>query len=186
MRKNIGVFCGSNDGNKPVYADTAYEFGQRLAAQGYGLVYGAGGRGIMGAVSNGALSENGVVHGYIPHDMIKKEWGRTDLTNLCAVSDIQERQKRMYEASAATVTLPGGFGTLVEFFESLTWSQIGYHNGLKPSYILNVDGYFDELVEMLAKIIRCKFARPDDRELYAVFDSIDDLMHELTTTIPTT
>lgn len=181
MRNTIGVFCGSSSGNNPVYAKEAAAFGKWLAREGFGLVYGAGGRGIMGAVSDGALEAGGHVHGIIPNDMWEKEWGRNDLSLLTVIGDIQERKRRMYKESAAVVVLAGGFGTLDELFESLTWSQLGYHDEPKKTYVLNTNGFFDDLFQMLEKITHNGFARPEDRELIMFVDTIDDLMYELTT-----
>ncbi len=180
MITKVCVFCGASDGNNPTFTEKAFELGERLALAGLGLVYGAGGKGMMGAVSDGVLSRGGYVHGIIPQDMKDREWARAGLSHLETVSDIHVRKKRMYKEASVLVTIPGGYGTLDEFFESLTWSQLGYHDEPKPSYLLNIDGYYDDLRRLLDKVRDSEFAQPGDRELVKVVDSIDNLMIELT------
>lgn len=181
MTISVGVFCGASEGNNPAYVAEATRFGEQLAMQGYKLVYGAGGKGIMGAVSKGALGMGGKVHGVIPRDMFEREWARTDLTQLSTVSDIHERKKRLYKLSSVIVTLPGGFGTLDEFFESVTWSQLGYHDEPKPTYVLNVAGYYDELMRMIYKAHNSEFTGANDIELVKFASSVDELMAALAT-----
>ncbi|MBI3889367.1 TIGR00730 family Rossman fold protein [Candidatus Saccharibacteria bacterium] len=174
---NVCVFCGASNGKNPAYVKAATELGERLAQEGFGLVYGAGGSGMMGAVSDGALSKGGYVTGIIPQSMMDREWGREDISDLQIVGTIQERKVRMYDLSSFLVTLPGGFGTLEEFFESLTWSQLKYHT--KPAFVLNVEGYYDDLKALLNRARDDEFVRAGDRELVTVVDTVDELLKHL-------
>jgi uncharacterized protein (TIGR00730 family) len=142
-------------------------------------VYGAGDEGIMGAISEAALSRGGKVHGFIPNDMYRRGWFKQKLSKLETQRDIHDRQKRMYAESKVTVTLPGGYGTLVECLEVLTWAQLGYHGTSKPHYILNLDGYYNPLVEMLYKVVDEGFAGFRDFMLFTVVHTVDELMSEL-------
>ena len=177
VNTNICVFCGSRDGSNPVFTKVAFELGERLAESGFGLVYGAGNVGVMGALSDGALSRDGHVTGVIPRDMMEREWGRSDITELEVVASLHERKTKMYAYSSALVMLPGGFGTFEEFFESLTWTQIGHHD--KPSFVLNIDGYYDPLMKLIDRARDSMFISQADRDLVTVVNSVDDLMTEL-------
>lgn len=180
MTTSVGVFCGSRSGDDPIFVETARALGEQLAEAGFALVYGAGEKGVMGAIADAALSRGGKVHGFIPLDMYQRGWFKRKLSRLETHQDIHERQKRMYRASKVTVTLPGGYGTLVECLEVLTWSQLGYH-GIepKPQYILNLDGYYNPLVEMLYKVAEKGFADAEDPLFFTVVHTVDELMAEL-------
>lgn len=179
MSVNFCVFCGAKDGNDPAFRDAAYEVGMRFAKTGYGLVYGAGGVGLMGAVSQGALDNGGFVHGIIPEDMMAKEWARPDLPKLEVVDDIQKRKLRMYEESVAFVTLPGGLGTGDEFFESATWSQLGYHGRPKESIIVNVNGFYEGYSTQLNAMVAKELLSPEDRARITIVKDTDELMTKL-------
>lgn len=141
----ICVYCGSSPGYNPRHAEVAREFGRSLAERGLRLVYGGGNVGLMGEVANATLAAGGKVTGIIPERLWEKEVGHRGLTDMFVVPSMHARKARMVELSDAFVALPGGFGTLDELFEVLTWQQIGYHQ--KPVGLLNVDGYYDGLIE---------------------------------------
>jgi uncharacterized protein (TIGR00730 family) len=144
---SICVYCGSSDKTSAIYADAAYELGTELAGQGIQLVYGAGATGLMGAVANGALEKGGEVIGVIPEIFNTPTLAHNGLTHLEVLPDMHQRKARMAELSDAFIALPGGFGTMEELFEMLTWAQIGLHQ--KPIGLLNVQNYFDPLLEMI-------------------------------------
>jgi len=143
---SICVFCGSADGLDPVYYEAAREMGRLLAANGIALVYGGGRTGMMGALAEGVLSEKGEIIGIVPVGLESPQLVyTTGLTRLEVVENIQIRKARMNELADAFIALPGGYGTLDELFEVLTWSQIGLHR--KPVALLNVNGYYDALLD---------------------------------------
>lgn len=146
---SICVYCGSSDKTGVIYTNAAYELGAELAAQEIQLVYGAGSTGLMGAVANGALENGGDVVGVIPEIFNTPALAHNGLTRLEILPDMHQRKARMAELSDAFIALPGGFGTMEELFEILTWAQIGLHQ--KPVGILNFHGYFDPLLEMIGK-----------------------------------
>ena len=147
--KSICVYCGSSDKISTNYINTAHHLGAELAVQKIQLVYGAGSTGLMGAVANGALENGGVVIGVIPEIFNTPALAHNSLTQLEVLPSMHQRKARMAELSDAFIALPGGFGTMEELFEMLTWAQIGLHQ--KPVGILNFNGYFDPLLEMINK-----------------------------------
>lgn len=153
---SICVYCGSSDKVSPAYFDAAREVGAYLAQQGRHLVYGGGGTGLMGATADAALEAGGEVTGIIPEAMMLPELAHQGLTKLEVVNGMHARKARMVALSDAFIILPGGFGTLDEFFEILTWSQLGITQ--KPVGILNVNGYFDRLLDFLKHVISESFA----------------------------
>lgn len=162
---SICVFCGSADGLAPVYYDAAYETGRLLAEQGITLVYGAGRTGMMGALAEGALGAGGEVIGVVPNGLESPQLVYTSgLTKLEIVPDIQIRKARMNELGQAFIALPGGYGTMDEMFEVLTWSQIGRHR--KPSAFLNTDGYFDALFKWIERAYKDHFIYEEHLELF--------------------
>jgi uncharacterized protein (TIGR00730 family) len=174
---SVCVFCGASAGSRPELLNEAGRLGESLARAGFGLVYGAGGVGMMGALSDGALRAGGHVTGVIPQALMDREFGRTDLTDLRVVASMHERKALMYELSAAFVTLPGGLGTFEEFFETTTWSQLGLH--AKPSLVLNVGGYYAPLDALLDHALKNGFITAEDRALVSVSDTVDELVAEL-------
>ena len=146
---SICVYCGSSDKIDPAYTEAAYELGKVIASRDIVLVYGAGSTGLMGALANGTLENGGEVTGVIPEIFNTPNLVHQGLTRLEIVGDMHVRKARLAELSDAFVALPGGFGTLEELFEILTWAQIGLHQ--KPIGTLNVCGYFDPLLEMIGK-----------------------------------
>ena len=164
--KNVCVFCGSSRGNDPRYAAAARELGQELAERGLGLVYGGGRIGLMGEIARATLDAGGEAVGVIPEALLKREVGHGALTRLEVVDSMHERKSRMAELADAFIALPGGFGTYEEWFEIITWAQLGIHD--KPCVLLNVAGYYDPLLEMIGRSMAEAFIRPEHRRLFAV------------------
>lgn len=149
----ICVFCGSSPGNRPEYLQAARETGAALATHGITLVYGGGGKGMMGAVADGALEGGGRVIGVIPTWMMGKEAAHPGVQQMIQVETMLERKTRMAELSDAFLVLPGGLGTLDELFEMATWSQLNLHGNTKPTAVLNTCGYYDELRNWLGRAV---------------------------------
>lgn len=147
--RNICVYCGSADGVHPEYYAAAEEMGALLAARGIRLVYGAGKTGLMGAVAGSALRSGGQVTGFIPENLNLPSLVHSGLTEMEVLPDIQMRKARMSATADAFIALPGGYGTLDELFETLTWAQIGLHH--KPVGLLNTRGYYDPLLSMVRR-----------------------------------
>jgi uncharacterized protein (TIGR00730 family) len=176
-QRRVCVFCGASPGNSPKYANTARELGEALAAAGLGLVFGAGGVGIMGAVSDAVLAGGGEAIGVIPQSLRDREYARDDLTDLRIVSTMHERKALMHELSAGFVVLPGGLGTFEEFFEVLTWAQLDLHR--KPIVVLDIDGYYQPLVELLDHALSSGFMGAADRALVSVVTSPAEVLSTL-------
>lgn len=149
--QSLCIFCGSKKGRNPIYADTAAAIGRDLAERGIRLVYGGGGVGLMGVLADACLAANGSVTGVITEQLMDLEAGHNGLTELCVVDNMLKRKTLMAERSDAFVALPGSIGTLDELFEMLTWTQLGIQS--KPTGVLNVAGYFDDLEKLLDKIV---------------------------------
>ncbi len=161
--KRICVFCGSANGNRATYVETAQQVGALMAAQKIGLVYGGGRVGLMGVVADAVMQNGGEVIGVIPTALYEKEVGHMGLTELRIVTNMHERKAMMAELSDAFLALPGGFGTLEEFAEVLTWAQLGLHR--KPFGVLNVEGYYDPLLALFDHMVSEGFARASHRAL---------------------
>ncbi len=159
----VCVFCGSNAGAKPSYAQGALELGTLLARAGLGLVFGGGRVGLMGKVADAALAAGGEVIGVIPQALVAKELAHRGVTDLRVVGSMHERKALMAELSDAFIALPGGYGTLDEFCEILTWVQLGLQR--KPCGVLNVEGYYDELLRFLDHAVEEQFIHPAHREM---------------------
>lgn len=159
--KSICVYCGSNAGNKPVYAERARALGTRIAAEGLQLVYGGGNVGLMGIVADAVLANGGQVIGVIPEQLVKLEVAHKGVTRLEVVANMHERKARMFDLADAFVALPGGFGTLDEMFEMLTWRQLGL--GKKPCAFLDVDGFYAPLMGMIDRMVEERFLHPGQR-----------------------
>lgn len=164
--ENICVYCGSNAGRQPVYAEAARAFGHELARRGLGLVYGGSSAGIMGILANAVLEQGGRVIGVIPEALVKKELAHNNLTEQHIVASMHERKTMMAEKADGFVALPGGVGTLEEIFETWTWAQLGFH--AKPCGLLNIAGYFDALTAFLDHTVDEAFMRPQHRAMLAV------------------
>ncbi|SFK84629.1 TIGR00730 family Rossman fold protein [Salinicoccus halodurans] len=149
--KQITVFCGARTGRNPLYEKSAYELGAFLADRGIGVVYGGGAVGLMGAVANGALEHGGEVTGVIPQFLVDREMAHPKVQHMEIVQTMHKRKEMMEELGDAIISLPGGAGTLEEFFEVFTWGQIGLHK--KPIGLLNVNDFYDELLQLFRKLI---------------------------------
>lgn len=174
---NICVFCGSSDGVDDSYVQQAEAVGIEIARRGYGLVYGGGNLGLMGAVSRAAFEGGATVFGIIPGPLAAKEIAGETIGNLEVVETMHQRKARMAELSDAFVTLPGGIGTLEELFETISWIQLGIHS--KPMGLLNVDGFFDHLLQMLRYQIAQGFIADRYRSLLVVSDDPAELIDGL-------
>jgi hypothetical protein len=161
--KSICVFCGSNPGNDPVYAEGARAMGVEIARRGLVLVYGGGAVGLMGIVANAALDAGGEVHGVIPRALREKEIGHFGLTRLEVVETMHVRKARMAELSDGFIAMPGGIGTFEELFEIWTWAQLGIHS--KPLAFLNVAGFYDPLAAFLDGTVEAGFLKPTHRAM---------------------
>ncbi len=171
---NVCVFCGSRSGGPVVYAEAARHLGTLLASRGLGLVYGAGHIGLMGVLADAALAAGGRVIGVIPQDLVDRELAHRGLTELLVVDTMHRRKALMAERADAFVALPGGYGTLDETFEILTWAQLGLHG--KPVGLLNVAGYFDGLLAWLDHAVREGFIKQKHRELLAISTDAEELL----------
>ncbi|MCP5005086.1 MAG: TIGR00730 family Rossman fold protein [Planctomycetes bacterium] len=175
--KRICVFCGSNSGAQVAYTNVAQQLGKAIVSQGMGLVYGGGNVGLMGVIANAVLQEKGEVIGVIPHALAKKEVAHQGLTELRQVSSMHKRKAVMGELSDGFIAMPGGFGTFEELFEVVTWAQLGLHT--KPIGLLNVEGFFDLLLEFLNNVHRENFVQTKYRHLIIESNSPEKLLHML-------
>ena len=172
--RSLCVYCGSNAGNKPAYTERAIALGDRIAKEGMQLVYGGGNVGLMGIVADAVLAAGGEVIGVIPEQLVGWEVAHKGVTRLEVVANMHERKKRMFDLSDAFVALPGGFGTLDEMFEMLTWRQLGIGN--KPCAFLDVDGFYGPLVAMVDRMVEERFLHPAQREDLWHGDDIDAML----------
>jgi uncharacterized protein (TIGR00730 family) len=169
-KPSICVFCGARPGNNPAYAEAARATGRAIAANKCRLVFGAGDVGLMGEVAAAAMSAGGATLGIIPVHLLNRERKERDMTNTIVTEDMHERKKVMFMNSDAVVVLPGGAGSLDEFFEVLTWAQIGLHG--KPIYLLDVDGYWQPLIALLEHIVEQGFA---DQSMLSLFSRLPNV-----------
>jgi len=172
--KQICVFCGASAGSRPEYRSAAEELGATLAHRKIGLVYGGGNVGLMGVLADAALKAGGEVTGVIPAHLMEHEVGHGGLTKLHVVRSMHERKALMADLSDAFVALPGAFGTLDEFCEILTWSQLGLHS--KPCAVLNVLNYYSPFLAMLDHAVAERFLKMENRRLVLTAESIPQLM----------
>ena len=171
--RSICVYCGSNAGSKPVYAERAIAIGTRIAKEGLALVYGGGNVGLMGIVADAVLEAGGDVVGVIPQQLVEWEVAHRGVTRLEIVGSMHERKARMFDLADGFVALPGGFGTLDEMFEMLTWRQLGL--GEKPCAFLDVDGFYAPLVSMIDRMVDERFLHADQRRDLWHGDDLDAL-----------
>ncbi|MBW4693514.1 MAG: TIGR00730 family Rossman fold protein [Lyngbya sp. HA4199-MV5] len=172
--KYICVFCGSNLGTRPAYKLAAQALGQALVKRGLGLVYGGGNVGLMGTIADAVLAAGGKAIGVIPQALVEKELAHKGLTQLHIVSSMHERKAMMADLSDGFIALPGGFGTFEEFFEVLTWAQLGFHQ--KPCGLLNIEGYYDRLIALADHATAEQFVRPAHRSLILEAQDPDRLL----------
>jgi len=180
--KRVCVFTGSSPGKRPSYRAAALELGRVLAARKLGVVYGGARVGLMGVLADGTLAAGGQVIGIIPDALVAKEVAHAGLSDLRVVESMHERKALMVELSDAFVALPGGFGTLDELFEILTWAQLGLH--AKPCGLLNVDGYFDRLLSFLDHCVDEGFVKREHTALISVASSPGALLDQLAAVRP--
>jgi len=169
-QKSICVFCGARAGTLPAYTQAAQAMGKAVADSGWRLVYGAGDVGLMGEVARAAMAAGAPCLGVIPTHLMALEVGKRDLTQFIITENMHERKKVMFMNSDAIVVLPGGAGSLDEFFEVLTWAQLGLHN--KPIFLLSIEGYWQPLIDLLTHIVAQGFA---DRSMLALFQVVPDV-----------
>jgi hypothetical protein len=175
---SLCVFCGSSPEVDDVFFTAAREVGRLLASQGRRLVYGGGRIGLMGALADAAAAAGGEVIGVIPRSLLEKEVGHQGLSRLHVVASMHERKAMMAELSDGFIALPGGIGTLEEFFEIWTWAQLGLHH--KPFGLLNVAGFFDPLLTFLDELADRRFLRPEHRGMLYTRAVASDLMQAMT------
>jgi len=173
----VCVFCGSSSGARPEYAAAAAQLGRALAERGVGVVYGGASIGTMGVVADAALAAGGEVIGVIPRSLQEHEIAHPGLTELHVVDGMHERKAKMTWLSDAFVALPGGFGTLDELFEALTWSQLGYHDN--PVGLWNVQGYWTPLLALLDAMVEQGFLKERNRERLIAGDALEPLLERL-------
>lgn len=179
------VFCGSSSGSKALFKTEAYRLGQTMANHKIGLVYGGARVGLMGAVADGALEHGGEVIGVLPTFLKNVELEHTRLTDLIIVETMHERKAKMDELSDGIIAMPGGYGTLEEFFEMLTWAQLGLHK--KPVALLNIDDFYTPLLQMADSMVANGFLKQENRDMILVASNIDDLLVLMKTYVaPTT
>lgn len=175
--QSVAVFCGSKNGNDPAYSEAANRLGELLADQSISVVYGGGSAGLMGNVADGALSKNGKVIGIIPKLLVEWEVAHRNLTELIVCDDMHRRKQMIYGRCDAAIILPGGFGTLDELFEVLTWNQLTIHD--KQILLLNTNGFYDHLLLHLDKLKNTGFLYEGAYEKLHVFKQPDEITHWL-------
>lgn len=173
-KKWIGVFCASMDGAKAEYLATARELGRKIAERGYGVVYGGSTIGAMGALADGALEAGGEVVGVIPDVLMELEIGHKGLTELHVVRTMHERKALQAERSDAFVALPGGYGTMDEFIEIVTWAKLRIH--AKPCVLVNIGGFYDPLLEFLDRCVSEGFLKQKHRDMVLVARDADEAL----------
>ncbi|RZJ55034.1 MAG: TIGR00730 family Rossman fold protein [Flavobacterium sp.] len=176
--KRITVFCGSSFGTEDIYKEQATLLGQTLAKQNIELIYGGANVGLMGAVADGVLNEGGKVIGVLPNFLRSKEIAHLGLTELILVESMHERKTKMSDLCDGVIALPGGFGTLEELFEMVTWAQLGLHK--KPIAVLNINGFYDSLVELMQTMVEKGFLKNVNQEMLLVSNNIEDLLEKMT------
>lgn len=175
--KRITVFCGSSFGTEEIYKEQATLLGQTLAKQNIELVYGGANVGLMGAVADGILNAGGKAIGVLPNFLRSKEIAHLHLTELILVESMHERKTKMNDLCDGVIALPGGFGTLEELFEMLTWAQLGLHK--KPIAILNINGFYDSLIELTKVMVEKGLLKEANQQMLLVSDNIDDLLEQM-------
>lgn len=175
--KRITVFCGSSSGTDKEFANQAYLLGQTLANKNIELVYGGAKVGLMGTVANGAIENTGKVIGIIPDFLQTKELAHEGLSELITVKTMHERKALMSNLSDGFIAIPGGLGTLEEFFEMLTWAQLSLHS--KPIAILNINGFYTDLINFIKQMIAKGFVQQINLDMIIISDNIDDLLLQM-------
>ena len=179
---SVCVFCGSRDGGNPAYVAAAQATGRAIARRGWKLVYGGGHVGLMGALADAALAEGGEVIGVMPRALLTREIAHPDITRIHLVTSMHRRKALMSSLSDGFLTLPGGFGTLEEFFETLTWAQLGLHS--KPCALLDITGFWDPLLAMIDTQITEGFVPEENLRLILSGENPDDVLDRMAAYIP--
>ncbi len=175
--KRITVFCGSSTGKDGTFEKQAFKLGETLAIRKIGLVYGGTNVGLMNAVANGSLSKGGEVTGVLPVFIKTRGIAHKNLTELILVDTMHERKTKMHDLSDGVIALPGGFGTMEEFFEMLTWGQLGLHR--KPAGIFNINGFYDPLKDLTQKMVKEGFLKEENRKMLLISDDIENLLDQM-------
>lgn len=171
---NICVYCGSSSGNDKTIAKEAFLLGELMCAKGHNLVYGGASRGIMGILADSVMQNGGEVVGVIPKNLFKKEVAHRGITSLITVDGMHQRKSIMADRADAFLALPGGFGTLEELFEIITWNQIGLIR--KPVVLYNLEGYFQSLIDMIDHAVEAGFIKPKNRKILQVAESLGECL----------
>ncbi len=174
--QRICVYCGSNSGSRPIYAEAARDLAAVLVRHDFELVYGGADKGIMGVIADAVLEQGGKVHGVMPKMLCDKELAHQDLTELHIVSSMHERKTMMAALSDGFIAMPGGYGTLEEIIEIITWGQLRFHD--KPCGLLNIDGYFDHLLKYLDHAAAEGFLREENRQMLLCADTAVGLVSQ--------
>jgi uncharacterized protein (TIGR00730 family) len=174
---NVAVFCGSRSGNNIAFENEANKLGILLAQNNFNIIYGGGGVGIMGAVANSAMANNGEVIGVIPQLLVDWEQGNKNITELKVVADMHTRKKMLYDLSSHAIILPGGYGTMDELFEILTWNNLKIHN--KKVFVLNTAGFYNHLLLFIINMQQQGFLYADWQQNIFVCDTSDQLLEML-------
>ncbi len=175
--QSIAVFCGSSRGTNPVYRDQAYQLGRILAERDIEVVFGGARVGLMGHLAEGTLSGSGKITGVIPDFLGEEEIAHDNLTRMIRVHSMHERKQRMHELSEGVIALPGGYGTMEEFFEMLTWAQLGLHK--KPIALLNIEGFYDPINRLTDTMVREGFLKNINRNMLIIDHSIGHLLDQM-------
>jgi uncharacterized protein (TIGR00730 family) len=180
--RSICLFCGASPGADPSFAEAAKHFGETLAARNIAMIYGGGSVGLMGIAADACLARGGRVVGVIPRLLMEREVGHAGITEMHVVEDMHQRKALMTSLCDGFIALPGGYGTLDELFEALTWLQLNYH--VKPVGLLNVSGFFDGLIRFLDHARDARFLRPMHRDALCVETDLDRLIVQLESANP--
>jgi len=180
--KSLCVYCGSSPGATPVYADAARGLARAMVKQGIALVYGGGNVGLMGIIADEVLRLGGQATGVIPQALLQKELGHKGLTQLHIVKDMHERKAMMADLSDGFIAMPGGVGTLEELFEVFTWAQLGFHQ--KPIGLLNVDGFYDGLLQFIQHMVSQRFLKGEQAEILIAAAQGEELLQRFNAFVP--
>ncbi|SFE93386.1 TIGR00730 family Rossman fold protein [Thermophagus xiamenensis] len=176
-QQNIAVFCASSPQVPKKYFDASRKATEVLVKSGYGIIYGGGGQGLMGAVANEALKHNGTITGIIPRFMVEVEWQHKDVKDMILVETMHQRKELMVQKSSGILVLPGGIGTMEELFEVLSLKKLGKYS--YPAIILNTDGFYDGLLTLFQKMTQEKFMRPIHNQMWTIVDEPTDIIKAL-------
>ncbi|MBA2117784.1 LOG family protein YvdD [Planctomycetes bacterium FF15] len=175
--ESLCVFCGSASGSRPAYVQVAQQLGRLMAERKIQLIYGGGKVGMMGALADAVLAAGGEVIGVIPGALVERELAHHGVTDLIIVDSMHQRKAKMSDLSDGFLALPGGYGTLEELFEVITWAQLGFH--AKPCGLLNVEGFFDPLLAMLDQAADQQFMSPENRSLLLTASEPSEVLQQL-------